>query len=52
VSHEVGGSRYIVSARGETQWVKNLRAAGGAAELDTEHPKAAQPSTPLTGTPP
>jgi deazaflavin-dependent oxidoreductase (nitroreductase family) len=27
VEHE--GARYIVSARGETDWVKNLRAAGG-----------------------
>ena len=27
------GARYIVSARGESEWVKNLRAAGGDAEL-------------------
>ena len=26
---EHAGARYIVSARGETDWVKNLRAAGG-----------------------
>jgi deazaflavin-dependent oxidoreductase (nitroreductase family) len=26
---EHGGARYIVAARGETDWVKNLRAAGG-----------------------
>jgi deazaflavin-dependent oxidoreductase (nitroreductase family) len=26
-----GGSRYLVSARGETQWVRNLRAAGRCA---------------------
>lgn len=25
---EHGGARYLVSARGETQWVRNLRAAG------------------------
>ena len=29
---EVGGRRYLVSPRGETQWVRNLRAAG-AGEL-------------------
>ncbi len=26
---EVGGERYLVSGRGETHWVRNLRAAGG-----------------------
>jgi hypothetical protein len=25
-----GGARYVVSTRGESDWVKNLRAAGGA----------------------
>lgn len=30
---EHGGARYIVSTRGEGDWVRNLRAAGGAAEL-------------------
>lgn len=25
---EVGGERYVVSARGETEWVRNLRRAG------------------------
>ena len=30
---ELDGSRYLVSARGETQWVRNLRAAGGRCEL-------------------
>jgi deazaflavin-dependent oxidoreductase (nitroreductase family) len=25
----VGGTRYLVAARGHTQWVRNLRAAGG-----------------------
>ena len=30
---EQGGTRYLVSARGETQWVRNLRAAGGKCEL-------------------
>jgi hypothetical protein len=27
------GERYIVAPRGETQWVRNLRAAGGNGEL-------------------
>jgi deazaflavin-dependent oxidoreductase (nitroreductase family) len=27
------GSRYLVAPRGETQWVRNIRAAGGHAEL-------------------
>jgi len=27
------GSRYIISTRGEAEWVKNLRAANGQAEL-------------------
>jgi deazaflavin-dependent oxidoreductase (nitroreductase family) len=27
------GARYLVAARGQTQWVRNLRAAGGAGEL-------------------
>jgi deazaflavin-dependent oxidoreductase (nitroreductase family) len=31
VEHE--GSRYIVSTRGESDWVKNLRAAGGSGEI-------------------
>ncbi len=31
VEHE--GSRYIVSTRGESDWVKNLRAAGGRGEI-------------------
>jgi deazaflavin-dependent oxidoreductase (nitroreductase family) len=26
---ELNGERYLVSARGETEWVRNLRAAGG-----------------------
>jgi deazaflavin-dependent oxidoreductase (nitroreductase family) len=30
---EQGGARYLVSPRGETEWVRNLRAAGGHAEL-------------------
>ena len=29
----VDGTRYLVAARGETQWVRNLRAAGGQGEL-------------------
>jgi hypothetical protein len=28
---EVDGRRYLVSGRGETHWVRNLRAAGGGA---------------------
>lgn len=32
VEHE--GVRYVVSARGETEWAKNLRAAGGKARLE------------------
>jgi hypothetical protein len=32
---EVDGTRYLVSPRGETDWAKNLRAAGDA-ELDGE----------------
>jgi deazaflavin-dependent oxidoreductase (nitroreductase family) len=31
VEHE--GQRYIVSTRGESDWVKNLRAAGGRGEI-------------------
>ncbi len=29
----VDGERYLVAPRGTTQWVRNLRAAGGAGEL-------------------
>lgn len=29
----IDGDRYLVAPRGETQWVRNLRAAGGAGEL-------------------
>ncbi|MEO6397917.1 MAG: nitroreductase/quinone reductase family protein [Tepidiformaceae bacterium] len=28
-----GGQRYVISTRGESEWVRNLRAAGGACEL-------------------
>jgi deazaflavin-dependent oxidoreductase (nitroreductase family) len=31
------GERYLVAPRGETQWVRNLRAAGGVAELRLGH---------------
>jgi deazaflavin-dependent oxidoreductase (nitroreductase family) len=31
LTHE--GERYLVAPRGHTQWVRNLRAAGGAGEL-------------------
>jgi deazaflavin-dependent oxidoreductase (nitroreductase family) len=34
VEHE--GARYLVSARGETEWVRNLRAAAGRGELNGE----------------
>ncbi len=27
---EIGGARYLVAPRGETEWVRNLRAAGDA----------------------
>ncbi|MFJ6015410.1 nitroreductase family deazaflavin-dependent oxidoreductase [Streptomyces sp. NPDC092952] len=27
--HTYGGARYLVSARGHSQWVRNMRAAGG-----------------------
>ncbi len=30
---EVDGQRYLVAPRGEVQWVRNLRAAGGHGEL-------------------
>lgn len=30
---EIDGARYIVSTRGESDWVKNLRAAGGRGEI-------------------
>jgi hypothetical protein len=30
---DVNGARYIVSTRGESDWVRNLRAASGAVEL-------------------
>ena len=30
---EHGGQRYVISTRGEAEWVRNLRAAGGACEL-------------------
>ena len=32
---EHGGARYIVSTRGESDWVRNLRAAGGRGKLQT-----------------
>jgi hypothetical protein len=34
VEHE--GARYLVCPRGETEWVKNLRAAGGVGELEPD----------------
>ncbi len=30
---ETGGGRYLVSTRGEAEWVRNLRAAAGKCEL-------------------
>jgi deazaflavin-dependent oxidoreductase (nitroreductase family) len=41
----VGGARYLVAARGETQWVRNLRAAGEGVLLlgrRREHFRAAE----------
>jgi hypothetical protein len=32
---ELQGARYLVSPRGEAEWVRNLRAAGGRGELRT-----------------
>ena len=32
-SVEVDGQRYLVSPRGETEWVRNVRAADGEAEI-------------------
>jgi hypothetical protein len=44
VEHE--GARYVVSTRGESDWVRNLRAAGGEGELEggggTERFRAAE----------
>jgi hypothetical protein len=31
---EHGGARYLVSPRGESDWVRNLRAAAGACRVD------------------
>jgi hypothetical protein len=41
ISVELGGARYVVSTRGETDWVRNLRAAGEA-ELRGERVRAAE----------
>ena len=30
---EVGGQKYLVSPRGQTEWVRNVRAAGGEAVI-------------------
>jgi deazaflavin-dependent oxidoreductase (nitroreductase family) len=52
VTVEVGGSRYLVSTRGESQWVKNVRAkpavtltnkSGAATYLARELPAAQRP---------
>jgi hypothetical protein len=32
---ELGGTRYLVSTRGESDWVRNVRAAGGEVELES-----------------
>ena len=43
---DYAGARYLVSVRGEADWVQNLRAAGGAGELRgknrVEHFRAAE----------
>ena len=36
------GARYLVSPRGETDWVRNLRAAGGDLELGGERLRATE----------
>jgi deazaflavin-dependent oxidoreductase (nitroreductase family) len=36
---ERDGRRYLVSPRGETEWVRNLRAAGGEAEIKRRRDK-------------
>ena len=53
ITVEVDGVRYLVSTRGESDWVRNLRAAGGRGEqrsksssgpfVATEIPVAARP---------
>jgi CubicO group peptidase (beta-lactamase class C family) len=41
---EYGGARYVVSGRGETQWVRNLRdAGGGELRIPTAHDAADEP---------
>ena len=42
------GDRYLVAPRGETQWVRNLRAAGGQGELLLGRKVEAFASTELT----
>jgi len=44
IEHE--GARYIVSPRGETDWVHNLRAAGGRGQLGSETFAAAEVPAP------
>jgi hypothetical protein len=39
---EVAGARYICTPRGETDWVRNLRAAGGEATLGGEQVRATE----------
>ena len=39
------GARYLVAPRGETQWVRNMRAANGQAEL-----RVGRKITPITAT--
>ncbi len=46
---EHGGARYLVSPRGETDWVRNLRHAGGG-QLGGEPFRAAE--VPVTDRPP
>ncbi|MEQ3548882.1 nitroreductase/quinone reductase family protein [Pseudonocardia nematodicida] len=50
----VGGRRYLISPRGETDWVLNLRAAGGRAELRAgavTDPVLAMEQSPVTAVP-
>lgn len=46
---EVQGARYLVSARGETDWVKNVRAASGSGRLDGKSFSATEVPIPERG---
>ena len=42
IAVERDGMRYLVSPRGETDWVRNLRAADGEAEFDAQAVRATE----------